>query len=116
MELPTETALDAATCHMNLNHNHTKNLQQAFQHKPVAKSLEEMLRKKWHALTVKTRSSEKPLSANKAQRHLQRKAVPRPVEADRLKLARHHRHRNHQQTGRPEARTEGSEWCERGEK
>ena len=44
---------------MNLNHNHTKNQQQAFQHKPMAKSLEEMLKMKWHALTERTQSRER---------------------------------------------------------
>ena len=35
---------DAATSHMNRNHHHTRNQQQASQHKPMAKSWEEMER------------------------------------------------------------------------
>ena len=59
LEPLTENTPDAATCHTNLNHNHTKNQQQAFQHKPMAKSLEEMLKMKWHALTERTQSRER---------------------------------------------------------
>ena len=57
--LPTGSTPDAATCHMNLNHNHMLNRPQAFQHKPMAKSLEGMQKKMWHALTEKTQSNER---------------------------------------------------------
>ena len=57
--LLTENTPDAATCHMNQNHHHTQNQQQAFQHKPMAKSLEGMRKKMWHALIEKTLSRER---------------------------------------------------------